>query len=211
MSYRMITRIGGIAVLAGLIAAPGIAAEPTTTIRVALTDMSSAISDSGGRWGGGQTGPGWGMGPGMMGGGMMGRGWAGPGQGPGGGAYQGWGMGPGMMGPGGMMGHGMMAIRVDNATVKAGEVHFDVTNWSRGMLHEMLVIRVDSANAPLPYDYNKAEVDENQVKVLGDTESLQPNESKQLTLNLKAGTYLLVCNLPGHYAAGMVTTLTVTP
>ena len=39
---------------------------------------------------------------------------------------------------------------------------------------------------------------------------MQPGATKALTLDLKPGTYLLVCNLPGHYAAGMWTVLTVT-
>ena len=50
---------------------------------------------------------------------------------------------PGMMGPGMMM--GMMAVRITQPSVKAGPVRFDVTNWSRGMLHEMLVVAVDES------------------------------------------------------------------
>ena len=32
----------------------------------------------------------------------------------------------------------------------------------------------------------------------------------ELTVNLEAGAYALICNLPGHYAEGMVTEFTVT-
>jgi len=110
-----------------------------------------------------------------------------------------------------MMAGGMMAVRIDQSTVKAGPVHFDVTNWSRGMLHEVLIVAVDHPNAPLPYDYATAKVPEEQVKVLGDTGDMQPNASKTLDVTLAAGSYLLICNVPGHYAAGMVTPLTVTP
>jgi len=146
------------------------------------------------------------MGYGMMGpGGMMGYGWSAPGQGQTGT----WPMGPGMMGPGMMM--GMMAVRINQSGVKAGVVRFDVTNWSRGMLHEMLVVAVDNPQAPLPYDYSRAKVAEDQVKVLGDTGDLQPGASYTLDISLTPGSYLLICNVPGHYAAGMVTPLTVTP
>ena len=116
-------------------------------------------------------------------------------------------MGPGMMG---MMG-GMMSIRTDQNTVRAGSVRFDVTNWSRGMLHEMLVIAVDSPAAPLPYDYGQAQVVEDQVKILGDTSELPPNASRVLDLTLTPGWYLLICNVAGHYAAGMALPLSVTP
>lgn len=194
-----------------LLALPARAAEGKTTINVALLDMSAVA-------GYGMMGPGWGGGAGPGWGGMMGQGWdGGPGPGPGwgrmmgpgwgGGAGPGWG---GMMGRGqGMM--GMMSIRTDQATVKAGEIHFAATNWSRGMIHEMLVIAVDNPNAPLPYDYGTGEVPEKQVKVLGEISELQPNASGSLDLKLAPGSYLLLCNVPGHYAAGMVTPLTVTP
>jgi hypothetical protein len=120
------------------LALPATAAESQTAVKVALTDMSSAM-------GMGPAGRGM-MGYGMMspGGGMMGYGWASPGQGQTGT----WPMGPGMM--------GMMAVRINQPSVKAGAVRFDVTNWSRGMLHEMLVVAVDNPQAPLPYDYSQA-------------------------------------------------------
>ena len=31
-----------------------------------------------------------------------------------------------------------------------------------------------------------------------------------VTFDMQPGTYLLICNVPGHFAAGMVTPLTVT-
>ena len=118
-------------------------------------------------------------------------------------------MGPGMTGIPGMM--GMMSIRADHSTVKAGPVHFDVTNWSKSMLHEVLVVAVDEAAAPLPYNYTQAKVAEDQVRVLGETSEMQPNASEGLDLTLSAGTYLLICNIAGHYASGMAVPLTVTP
>lgn len=165
------------------------AANEATTVKVALLDMSSAMP------------------MGMMGYGMMGQGMMGQAPGsmnPGSGYGM---MGPGMMG--GMM--GMMSIRTDKPTVKAGTVTFDVTNWSRSVLHEMLIVAVDNPNAPLPYDYTRAQVPEEQIKVLGEAEDIQPSQSKALEVALPQGSYLLICNLPGHYAAGMVTPFSVTP
>jgi plastocyanin len=46
-------------------------------------------------------------------------------------------------------------------------------------------------------------------KVLGATPTFQGG-SKSLTLNLKPGTYSFYCSVPGHRAAGMEGTLTVT-
>jgi uncharacterized cupredoxin-like copper-binding protein len=119
-------------------------------------------------------------------------------------------MGYGMMG-GGMMGRGMMSIRADQTTAKAGTVVFDVTNWSRSVVHEMVVVAVDSPDAPLPYDYNRWRVPEEQTKVIGESGELSPNASHSVSLNLAAGSYLLICNVAGHFAAGMETPFTVTP
>lgn len=42
-------------------------------------------------------------------------------------------------------------------------------------------------------------------------DGIQPGQSKQASANIRAGTYEVVCNIPGHKEAGMKTTLTVTP
>jgi uncharacterized cupredoxin-like copper-binding protein len=177
-------------------AASSLAADPARTVRVALLDMTSVVSP--------------GAGIGMMG--------AGPGGGWGGGGAYGSGMmggagglfGPGMMG-GGMMGRGMMSIRADRDSITAGTVDFDVTNWSRSVIHELLVVPVDSADAPLPYDYGAWRVAEDQIKISGETGELAPNASKTLEVTLAAGVYELICNVPGHYAAGMALSFKVTP
>lgn len=179
-----------------LILASGVlAAAAPATVTVSLLDMSAAGQGMGpGGNGAGMMGQGQGRGFGMMGGGF-GRGMMGQGAGR-------------MMGQGG--GLGMMAIRTDISTVPAGEVTFDVTNWSRNLVHEMLVVAVDDPNAQLPYDADGQRVIEDKIKSLGETDEMQPKASKALTLDLAPGTYLLLCNVAGHYAAGMWTVLTVT-
>jgi len=179
--------LGGVLPMVTLDAAAG----GQTTIKVALTDMSASA----------------GMGP--MGQYMMGPNSEGAQATTGNGTMRpGYGWGPGVMG---QWTTGMMAVRIDHDTVKAGKVKFDVTNWSRKLPHELLVVAVDDPTEALPYDYNQAQVKEEQVRVLGDTSELQPNGSYILELTLAPGSYLLICNVPGHYAAGMATPLLVTP
>jgi uncharacterized cupredoxin-like copper-binding protein len=184
----------GFLLLATLSSSPQAFAQETT-IKISLLDMTSM--------GGHMMGGGYGYGRGMMGRGSRGPGMMGP---------DNYGMhGRGGYGPGfGMMGHGMMFIRSDHDTVKAGKIQFDVTNLSKSELHEMAVIAVDSPDATLPYDYNTWRVIEKDVKMIGETGEMKPDTTKKLELNLAAGSYLLICNLPGHYAAGMVVPLTVT-
>lgn len=178
---------------------PAGAAEQAT-VKVSLIDMTAMY------------GPGGGPGAGGPGNGMMGQGYGrgfgmmGPGYGQG---MMGQGYGPGY----GMMGQGMMggmSLRANLTSVKAGKITFDVTNLSRSIVHEMIVVAVENPNAPLPYDYNTGQIPEKQVKMLGETDEMAPNSEKTITLDLKPGAYLLICNVPGHYAAGMWTSLTVT-
>lgn len=121
----------------------------------------------------------------------------------------------GQMGQQGMMGQpgrmGMMSLSVDKDTVKAGAIIFEVTNFSKAMEHEMLVIAVSDPNAPLPYDSDSARVPEDKVNSLGEVPELEAGKTGKLELHLKPGVYLLICNIAGHYAAGMYTVLTVTP
>jgi uncharacterized cupredoxin-like copper-binding protein len=163
------------------------ASAAQSNIKAALLDMSAIV-------GMGTVGM---MSPGRMGNGTMGPGMVGPGD-----------MGNSMTGMMGMM--GVMAIRLDQNAVKAGDVTFDVTNWSRSTVHKMAVVVVDSPSSQLPFDYSQSRVREDQIKVLGETSELQPNESKSLHVHLGPGTYMLFCNVPGHYAWGMATTLDVT-
>ncbi len=52
---------------------------------------------------------------------------------------------------------------------------------------------------------------ESRVHSLGEIANLKPGQSDSLTLNLKAGTYMLFCNEPGHYNDGMYAKLVVAP
>jgi uncharacterized cupredoxin-like copper-binding protein len=44
---------------------------------------------------------------------------------------------------------------------------------------------------------------------LGRIPNIEVGKTERLTVNLRAGRYALICNLPGHKEAGMVGTITV--
>jgi uncharacterized cupredoxin-like copper-binding protein len=121
----------------------------------------------------------------------------------------GMGMGMGM----GMHDPSMAAVGIDVTpdTVKAGEVTFRAVNTSKSMIHEMIVVPVADVNTPLPYNESEQRVDEDAAGSLGEVSELDPGKSGTLTLTLKPGTYILFCNVEGHYMAGMWTLLTVEP
>ena len=93
-----------------------------------------------------------------------------------------------------------------------GAVTFNVTNSSKDMVHEMIVVAIPASavGQPVPYDAVQHEVDETKIKSMGEVSELDPGKSGKLTVTLQPGTYLLICNQPGHYEAGMWAVFTVT-
>jgi len=99
-----------------------------------------------------------------------------------------------------------MAIAPADSTAAAGDVTFDITNDGK-QVHEIVVIKTDKKAADLgPAD---AEGKVSETGSQGETGDVEAGTSKTLTLKLDKGHYALICNIPGHYAAGMYADLTV--
>lgn len=116
------------------------------------------------------------------------------------------GMGMGMKGN---MKMAIMGIDVDQMNVPAGKVTFDVNNASKETIHEMIVTPVANTDAVLPFNANENRVEEDSAGDLGEVSELDPGKSGTLSIDMKPGTYVLYCNVPGHFMAGMWTTITV--
>ncbi len=97
------------------------------------------------------------------------------------------------------------SITLDSDSASAGEVTFDVTNDAE-QTHEFVVFQTDLAPDQLPTDEN-GDVDEagEGVTLVDEIEDIEGGSSESLTVNLDAGSYVLICNLPGHYQQGMHT------
>jgi uncharacterized cupredoxin-like copper-binding protein len=96
-----------------------------------------------------------------------------------------------------------MKLAADLDTVAAGPVSFVVTNDSKSVVHELLVIAVADPRAELPYDEKASKIVEGKLSKLVDTDDIKPGGKKTVTVSLKPGNYLLVCNQAGHFRAGM--------
>jgi uncharacterized cupredoxin-like copper-binding protein len=94
------------------------------------------------------------------------------------------------------------AMTPDPAEAAAGSVTFTLTNGGK-LQHEMVVIRTDKGAANLGTD---GEADETGAV---DEITVDAGQSGDLTVDLPAGAYALVCNLAGHYQAGMYADFTV--
>lgn len=98
------------------------------------------------------------------------------------------------------------AIAVDPATVAAGHAVLAIHNGGTG-IHELEIIRSDGSPDGLPYDAALHQVKE-RGKV-AERENIAVGATKRLAADLEPGRYVLICNLPGHYDAGMRVALEV--
>lgn len=105
----------------------------------------------------------------------------------------------------------VMGIKLDKPSAVAGQVTFEVINSSKTLVHEMLVIKVDNFHESFPYQTDEARVIEDKVQDFGEVSELEPGQSGTLTVNLKPGKYLLLCNIPTHYEMGMFIPFIVEP
>jgi len=108
-------------------------------------------------------------------------------------------------------GGGTMSLKLDPATVKAGPATFRVTNEASTEEHEMIVVRLRSADQKGPMIKGKDRVNEDKLHSSGEVQDLKAGAGGELTADLKPGTYLVFCNIKGHYRAGMHSKLVVTP
>ncbi len=99
-------------------------------------------------------------------------------------------------------------VSVSPNTATAGEVKFTVSN--NGTIgHEFLVVKTDILDGKITLDGDHFAEPSPGLEVIDEIGEFKPGTTELLVLNLKPGNYQLVCNLPGHYAAGMHTSFVV--
>ena len=98
------------------------------------------------------------------------------------------------------------SITLSSSTGTAGPVTFNITNEGPST-HEFVVIQTDDAPDALPV--KNGTVDENGLTIVDENEDIAPSTTATLSVDLKAGSYVIICNLPGHYEQGMHAGFTV--
>jgi uncharacterized cupredoxin-like copper-binding protein len=101
------------------------------------------------------------------------------------------------------------SITLDDTDLPTGETTFDISNEAE-QTHEFVVIKTDLPADQLPTDDN-GDVDEegSGIEPVDEVEDIEAGTTQNLTVNLDAGNYVAICNLPGHYRQGMHAAFTV--
>ena len=99
-------------------------------------------------------------------------------------------------------------VTSDENSAPAGDVTFDVTNDAE-QTHEFVVVKTDLAEDELPLNDEGVDEEGEGMEIVDEIEDIEAGSDESLTTNLDAGNYVLICNLPGHYAQGMHAAFTV--
>ena len=100
------------------------------------------------------------------------------------------------------------SITLNTSTLKAGVVKIGIRNLGT-MVHDFDLIKTDLPFDKLPVDNAAA-----QVKLDGlvrQMQNISPNRVTTLEVSLAAGSYVIMCNVAGHYQLGMRAALKVEP
>ncbi len=98
------------------------------------------------------------------------------------------------------------SVTLSTAETAAGSVTFAATNDGT-LTHEIEVFEGEADPASLPIENDVANTEG--WTLVDEIEDITPGSSADLTLDLEAGSYQIVCNLAGHFSNGMYSTLTV--
>jgi uncharacterized cupredoxin-like copper-binding protein len=103
-------------------------------------------------------------------------------------------------------------ITLSTDSVKAGEVVFHVTNNATDLVHEFVIFKTDLPEDQLPLTAENI-VDEAGAGItfINEVEDVEQGTSKDLTVTLEPGRYVLLCNTAenNHYMRGMHIVFTV--
>ena len=102
------------------------------------------------------------------------------------------------------------AIEISSSLHEAGTTTFNLQNLGT-IAHEFLVVRSDKSATELlaSVDAGTNRIDEEQLNVIDEQPEYDPGVPGMVTVNLEPGHYVVMCNIAGHYKAGMYADLEV--
>lgn len=102
------------------------------------------------------------------------------------------------------------SIALDQDSAPAGDVTFELSNEAE-QIHEFVVLQTDLAADALPTDDagDVNEAGDPGIVLVDEVEDIEGGATSTLAVTLDAGSYVLLCNLPGHYGQGMFAAFSV--
>ena len=86
----------------------------------------------------------------------------------------------------------------------SGKITFTATNTGK-VEHELVIVKTTKDATKL----GRGDGTATEKGEVAELEDVQPGKTKRLTVNLKPGHYVLLCNIGKHYGAGMYVNFTV--
>ena len=101
------------------------------------------------------------------------------------------------------------SVHVSENRAYAGDVSFAITNFGT-IQHEFLVVKTDVEPGKIELtDENRFDEENPALDVIDEIAEFEVNTTGLLKVKLEPGKYQLLCNIAGHYAAGMWTAFEV--
>jgi uncharacterized cupredoxin-like copper-binding protein len=101
------------------------------------------------------------------------------------------------------------AIAVSPSSATSGNLTFSIHNDGPSP-HEFVIFNTDLAPDELPTNDDGTVNEEGEgVEHVDEVEDIAPGTDGSLDVSLDPGTYVFICNLPGHYSQGMHVAFTV--
>lgn len=91
-------------------------------------------------------------------------------------------------------------ITLDSTALRAGAISFSLENEGPSV-HEFVVLASDEDPASFPVE--NGEVEESALDAVDEVEDVAVGATPSLEVDLEPGSYVVICNITGHYAAGM--------
>jgi len=101
------------------------------------------------------------------------------------------------------------SIELSSSEVPAGAVTFDISNEGPSV-HEFVVFKTDLAPDQLQVTSGAVDEEGEGIEPVDEVEDIAADSTETLDVNLEAGSYVVICNVPGHYEQGMHAALTAT-
>ena len=99
-------------------------------------------------------------------------------------------------------------LLLSQSSASAGKLTFKVHNGGHEK-HEFVILRTQLDPGSLPEQAGKVNEDSPGVEHVDELDGVDAGKDRDLTVDLKPGTYIFVCNIVGHAHQGMVARFSV--